>query len=89
MQDNEFVFTMDEDGNIEASQSQAHATQNPLPAENVDTEFDNDDDAMLLEAAEDSEFIVEFNSEQSSEEQSDDDLLAAVEELEASVSEDT
>lgn len=87
--DNEFVFTMDEDGNIEASQSQAHATQNPLPAENVDTEFDNDDDAMLLEAAEDSEFIVEFNSEQSSEEQSDDDLLAAVEELEASVSEDT
>lgn len=87
--DNEFVFTMDEDGNIEASQSQAHATQNPLPAENVDTEFDNDDDAMLLEAAEDSEFIVEFNSEQSSEEQSDDDLLAAAEELEASVSEDT
>lgn len=87
--DNEFVFTMDEDGNIEASQSQSHATQNPLPAENVDTEFDNDDDAMLLEAAEDSEFIVEFNSEQSSEEQSDDDLLAAAEELEASVSEDT
>ncbi|XP_078252804.1 DNA-directed primase/polymerase protein isoform X2 [Rhinoraja longicauda] len=87
--DNEFVFTMDEDGNIEASQSRAHATQNPLQAENVDTGFDNDDDAMLLEAAEDSEFIVELNSELSTEELPDDDLLAAVEELESSVNEDT
>ncbi|XP_051875640.1 DNA-directed primase/polymerase protein isoform X1 [Pristis pectinata] len=87
--DNEFVFTMDEDGNIKASQNKTRATQNHIFVENVDTGFDNVDDAMLLEAAEDTEFIVELHSELSGEELSDNDLLAAVEELEASVSVDT
>ncbi|XP_072113832.1 DNA-directed primase/polymerase protein isoform X3 [Mobula birostris] len=83
--DNELVFTMDEDGNIEPSQNKTYASQNPILVENTDTGFDNIDDAMLLEAAEDTEFIAELNSELSSEELSDNDLLAAVEELEGSV----
>ncbi|XP_072113830.1 DNA-directed primase/polymerase protein isoform X1 [Mobula birostris] len=82
--DNELVFTMDEDGNIEPSQNKTYASQNPILVENTDTGFDNIDDAMLLEAAEDTEFIAELNSELSSEELSDNDLLAAVEELEGS-----
>ncbi|XP_062905472.1 DNA-directed primase/polymerase protein isoform X3 [Mobula hypostoma] len=87
--DNELVFTMDEDGNIEPSQNKTYASQNPILVENTDTGFDNIDDAMLLEAAEDTEFIAELNSELSSEELSDNDLLAAVEELEGSVSIET
>ncbi|XP_059830344.1 DNA-directed primase/polymerase protein isoform X1 [Hypanus sabinus] len=86
--DNELVFTMDEDGNIEPSQK-TYVSQNPILVENIDTGFDNIDDAMLLEAAEDTEFIAELNSELSSEELSDNDLLAAVEELEGSVSIET
>ncbi|GCC26963.1 DNA-directed primase/polymerase protein isoform X1 [Chiloscyllium punctatum] len=103
--DNEFVFTMDEDGNIEASQSNVpptdtnvhlgniwvqSGTQCSVLMENLDAAFiDNiDDDAMLLEAVEDSEFNLNLNiqSELSNKEPeilSDNDLLAAVKELEA------
>uniref|UniRef100_UPI00398E79A4 DNA-directed primase/polymerase protein isoform X4 n=1 Tax=Pristiophorus japonicus TaxID=55135 RepID=UPI00398E79A4 len=103
--DNEFIFTMDEDGNIEASQNNVcptrtnlqlgdtwlqSRTQNSTLMENLDAAFsDNTDDAMLLEAVEDTEFNVapDIQSKLSSEEPeelSDNDLLAAVKELEAS-----
>ncbi|XP_067838679.1 DNA-directed primase/polymerase protein isoform X2 [Heptranchias perlo] len=103
--DNEFVFTMDEDGNIEASQNNVcstrtnlqvgdiwlqSGTQNSAQTENLDPAFiDNSDDAMLLEAVEDTEFNIapDIQSNLSNEEPeqlSDNDLLAAVKELEAS-----
>ncbi|XP_078418235.1 DNA-directed primase/polymerase protein isoform X1 [Cetorhinus maximus] len=108
----EFVFTMDEDGNIAPSQNNVcptwtnlqlgdiwlqPGTQNSALTGNLDTAFiDNIDDAMLLEAVEDTEFNIapDIQSELSmnSEEAdvlSDNDLLAAVEELEASLSKDT
>ncbi|XP_067885493.1 DNA-directed primase/polymerase protein isoform X2 [Heterodontus francisci] len=103
--DNEFVYTMDDEGNIVASQNNVcqtwtnlqlgdiwlqSGTQNSTFPKNLDTAFiDNIDDAMLLEAVEDTDFNVasDIQSELSCEEPeelSDSDLLAAVKELEAS-----
>ncbi|XP_069796076.1 DNA-directed primase/polymerase protein isoform X2 [Narcine bancroftii] len=81
--ENEFVFTMDGDGNIKASQNTPYSTPTPIL---VDTGFDNIDDVMLLEAAADTEISEELQLEPSGVELSDTDLLAAAEELEASVS---
>ncbi|XP_078071182.1 DNA-directed primase/polymerase protein [Mustelus asterias] len=105
--DNEIVFTMDDNGNIEPSQNNAcptwtnvqlgdiwlqSGTQNSTLTENLDTAFIDIDDAMLLEAVEDSEFNIALDmqselsmSSEETEVLSDDDLLAAVRELEASV----
>ncbi|XP_038661601.1 DNA-directed primase/polymerase protein isoform X3 [Scyliorhinus canicula] len=99
--DSEIVFTMDEDGNIEPSQNNTCPTWNNLQlgtqnsdlTENLDTALiDNIDDAMLLEAVEDTEFNVAFDmqselsmSSEETEVLSDNDLLAAVKELEASM----